>query len=791
MQATLVARPLVAFSILAALAACNDSAGDVAGGSAGGNTGGQQQVSANACANADGDGSEPLFARYYCVLSFDSAAVDAARSLAEFAVQHFGWAWSNSPSDQYDSFAFRAVRAEFAHSVGLSGAGQMIAVVDRGFDLTHPDLADKSVVGYGNLAPGGLTSHGTTVAVAAAGSQDEQGVMGVAYNADLHLTSFDNGLGSIAAATADALNAGAIVQNNSWGYCQRITQQGECVPIDIATVADAGDQAAREQAFANSVGVSRATAVSYLDALRDFTEEGVVVFANSNQDYDSVIGVMPGLPLAFPELMQGWLTVVNAVPAFNGDQIVSAERLSAACLDMAPSCLTAEGVFTLDGSTVSVGTSFAAPIVSAGVAILAEAFPVLSGPEIRNRLLFTADNSFFVADDVTDFGSGLRHGYNWEFGHGFMNLEAALLPIGAIGIAAGETVGDGITPLKDSTLVAGNIQGAVITQALAEQPLMLLDSLGGNFQTAADLLVQERSGTDWTGAFFDLPGDGTDLQQALRAITGSAGSLGEARFVGGDIADVLTDLGLLTPSALGRTDTMTMAGLDPAAAAVGMQGRIGSGAQLAVHAHMNPDATAHSATGGGLALQLGGADQQVSFGFSTLRENGGALGMVSLNEGDPMLGQAQALDLGYTRALGDRFQLGASAQFGTLQASGSGIWGAQENTGFDAYGVSLQGSGLLADGDRLVLAAALPLAVTQGTLTAALPVTRDADGAVQQSLVEIDLAPAQRQIDLSVEYGLPLTERTEVQLGAAVLRNSGHVAGRTDYFAAAGLTFQW
>ena len=75
------------------------------------------------------------------------------------------------------------------------------------------------------------------------------------------------------------------------------------------------------------------------------------------------------------------------------------------------------------------GSSFVAPQIAGAVALLAEHFPNHSAEQIVDRLLASADNSFFTRDGVVTFGNGIQHGYNDEFGHGFMDIYAALNPI--------------------------------------------------------------------------------------------------------------------------------------------------------------------------------------------------------------------------------------------------------------------------------------------------------------------------------------------------------------------------
>ena len=63
------------------------------------------------------------------------------------------------------------------------------------------------------------------------------------------------------------------------------------------------------------------------------------------------------------------------------------------------------------------------------MALLAEAFPNHTAEQITDRLLAYADNSFFNHDAVVTFGNGVKHGYDDEFGHGILDIYAALLPI--------------------------------------------------------------------------------------------------------------------------------------------------------------------------------------------------------------------------------------------------------------------------------------------------------------------------------------------------------------------------
>jgi lantibiotic leader peptide-processing serine protease len=124
-----------------------------------------------------------------------------------------------------------AVRAVDAWNAGYRGEGARVAVLDTGFDLTHPDLAPNiNLALSANFVPGETLqyalpdpfSHGSHVAGTIAAAQNDFGVIGVAPDAELVLVKVlsDSGSGSwewVIAGILHAADVDADVINMSLG----------------------------------------------------------------------------------------------------------------------------------------------------------------------------------------------------------------------------------------------------------------------------------------------------------------------------------------------------------------------------------------------------------------------------------------------------------------------------------------------------------------------------------------------------------------------------------------------
>ncbi|MBX3531814.1 MAG: S8 family serine peptidase [Rhizobiaceae bacterium] len=380
-----------------------------------------------------------------------------------------------------------------ADGSAVRGGGQLIAIVDEGFRTAHEDFSGKSIVEFSSSQASAERNHGTAVAGVAAARLNGVGIVGVAPDASLHLTSWGNQslgdmLGLLAASTRDAAARGAVAQNNSWGWTGERSAFSERAFFNASGLKDYA-------LFAPASYGGKASDWGVLfDAYDAFQSRGVIVYANSNDDTLPDVSAWAALPLLVPKLREAWVVVGNALLEVNSQgRIVDADMLSAPCGSAAAFCLVTDGsVMAPNAATDSsyaivTGTSFAAPQVAGHIALLSQAFPNLSPAERLTRLLATAQNgwSSFAATrsgEVT-FAPGVTRPQSRLYGMGVPDIAAALAPIGGLAIATGATVATAAAmPVGGGVDATAPVVGSAIAQALAGREIMLIDALGTDFR---------------------------------------------------------------------------------------------------------------------------------------------------------------------------------------------------------------------------------------------------------------------------------------------------------------------
>ena len=285
------------------------------------------------------------------------------------------------------------------------GKGVIVAVVDTGVDLTHPDLRENLVSGisfvnqvevedwdnpgqtllepFPNKGPIDDHGHGTHVAGTIAAAMNGIGVVGAAPNAKIMpvkvLSHTRSGFGSdVASGIVWAVEHGAKVINLSLGV------YGGSKPVERAV------------RYALAKGV-------------------VVVAAMGNDREDSYLeyGIHPSYPAALPGVIAvGATDDRDQVASFsNAGKWISVSAPGVDILSTTPTYEVSDPLPYEYGSMS--GTSMASPYVSGVAALLLSLYPNMTPAQVKARLESTAD-------DV-----GIT-GFDTFTGHGRINAARAL-----------------------------------------------------------------------------------------------------------------------------------------------------------------------------------------------------------------------------------------------------------------------------------------------------------------------------------------------------------------------------
>ena len=677
-----------------------------------------------------------------------ATAVTSARNAATFAVQQFSqWQDIFGPGafPSNSNWSYAAIKLEYARGAGLTGAGQTIAIYDNGFRLSHDELSadGRTVTDVNSTA---INDHGTAVASIAAGSESFGIMEGVAPNANLRLFGWaSSGGGSISweDSIQDAAANGVIAHNNSWA----LSSLGGSVP-GISS----NDLTLFESAFPE---------VGFLDDLTNFASNAVVVFAADNDETRTDSHYLAALPTLVPELEQGWLKVINLFVPYNApsNSFGTPVRLSAGCFEAARWCLGADGSMIFANSSgdtsysVGTGASFAAPQVAGAMALLGEAFPTLSAAELRNRLLASADNSFFAHTDQLVFEGGYAHGFNTEYGHGLMDLRAALLPIGTMSTLSANGV-----PLNvgEASVVSGGASGDTLMQGLSKINVLSTDQMRGDYlvnassfaarSTAPNRMVLDAARVHYA----DL------TSERATARMGSGGTWESHSANDGAIFDAIGQASLLDdydgPQFGFVTDNNTRFSMVLSA---------GSEDSVGIEA-------SHVRKIGGSILR---------FDVSAAQSTGSVLGIQSVGTSEEFNSVSTELGLALSIPLDDQSAFGLSGRYGAAWASGAGLIREFDRLDFSSFGASYSRSDIFRPGDNLTLLVERPVKIVGGSAHVEAASGRTTLGQLDYATHRIGLSPSANQVDIGFDFRSPLSDSTELHLGVRRSINSGHISG--------------
>lgn len=309
--------------------------------------------------------------------------------------------------EYWNSTGLELINAASAYAQGYTGQGITLGILDTPLRLTHPELAGQVL---GELVPAGYPlgdwtedGHGSHVAGIMVALRNGVGMQGVAFNAKLYAVALDLREQATTLPSPDFLTLYASmpnlkILNNSWGSTVFPYEGNDNVQ----------ESAAEFWADHDSSSLGRLV-----------MEYGkLAVFAAGNEGHVSPAGDAVS-PRYIPSLT-GWLNVISVDPAAitidaNGNKTGDVQSVSvfsnlAQGAELFSIAAPGSNIYSLDASGTGTGykldsgTSMAAPYVSGGLALVQQAFPWMTGKQLADTVLTTADNSDngrFTAPDFT------------------------------------------------------------------------------------------------------------------------------------------------------------------------------------------------------------------------------------------------------------------------------------------------------------------------------------------------------------------------------------------------------
>lgn len=667
------------------------------------------------------------------------------------------------PASSPDSAEYRAsigpvsANALVAYRAGASGAGVTIGIIDSGIDLQSAEFDNRisaaSADFAGNASADDIGGHGTAVAFTAAGRRNDVGTHGFAPQATV-----------------------LALRTDEPGSCE--ADDGCQHPDDAITRAVDAAVANRARVINISLGGS-AMAAPLINAVSRATAAGIVIVISAGNDSEA--NPDPFAAVATTTAARGLVIIAGSVGT--NDAISEFSNRAGTGQQVFLSAV-GERVRAPDESGQPYlwsGTSFSAPQISGAVALLAQAFPNLTGARIVELLYASARDAGAAGTDAI-------------YGRGVLDLTRTFQPQGATSSAAtGQAVsltdnGALSTPMGDAR--QGGL-GAIVLDGFDRAYAVDL----GRTITRASLAPRLRTALESTSIVRGAEAGALSL--SLTTIAGRRGAIADRLALGMSDARSARLLAGHVARRLGVADSIAIGFGESATALTSILQRRGEAAFLVARdpSRTNgfesmPDAafawrrdvgrigvTGAIESGNVLSPRadalMGLRDRwrrdrydRVALGADTGWSWGGA-GLTAswLREGDTVLGARFAAGIGAPRAdslfvdatarvdLGAWSLAGAARRGWTVADARLGVAGGGR-IATSGYALDLGRADLLSRGDRFGLRVAQPLRVESGAIGVTLASGYDyATGVSGYADQRINLAPRGREIDVEARYG--------------------------------------
>ncbi|MGI9503912.1 MAG: S8 family serine peptidase [Geminicoccaceae bacterium] len=574
------------------------------------------------------------------------------------------------------------------------------------------------------------------------------------------------------------------------------------------------------------------------DAVVRATDEGrIVVFSNGNTDRVDE----DGEPVEAALDAEGFQRSLVNDPRTNGLALVVSmvdennEAIINNCGTAKDNCLVALGIdvqTTVNGGGIGGvdGSSFAAPTVAGGLALIQDLFPTLTPEELVALVKRTA----------TDLG---EEGVDEVFGNGALNVERAVQPVGVASLPTTSSIRGEVVRLSNSTVGLGGAFGDSLSQVASLRQSFFLDEFRRPFKAdlsrqvvaadrginlegalgASDIETEtfvSRDGYQVTLAFKD---DG--LGNVFGTPVAAIGAAQEA-FEQENRLQTLRLSGEVTPGLEITSGFNLTAGQQLTA---GPASKATEGLFLFEADAVNPQ---HSFLGKGNGLSLTqdlSEATSLTIGFLTAGEqigdrngegttvqadlnhrfaNGAALGFAAsfTQESEGFLGseasgafadstktESQFYTLSGSLPLIADIDAFGSATVGLSDLSGvnGGLLSDLERTTSSAFALGLVKKGVIDDKDRLGLRFSQPLRI-EGSADAKLlvPTSVNADGSIVTTSDTVSLQPTGRELNLQLAYTRKLADTLNVTNYALARSEPGHNAEAKPDFGI-GVRMNW
>lgn len=330
--------------------------------------------------------------------------------------------------EYYASSGLDVINAAAAYNKGYSGKGVTLGVCDQPANFLHPEFTSKNfaqrisdswmVDGGSGVYDWSVFYHGTHVAGIMAASRDDIGMHGVAYNADIagapvwfDLGGYHNPPNPFEPYYS---HENIKIINNSWGkriyFDELFRSLGITLPKTADSLKDFG------QKLTTSLSAEGIQLSHILQPIGNTTEKGtLLIFSASNNGHPTpAINPFSGWfydtaqtnLISVTALNNNWDTYTRGMSR-QADGSISGDWLMTEFSDGAKYAeehtLAAPGNWILSTNADFAnsgtnyiregGTSMAAPFVSGVAGLVEEAFPYMSGKQIADTLLSTANSN--------------------------------------------------------------------------------------------------------------------------------------------------------------------------------------------------------------------------------------------------------------------------------------------------------------------------------------------------------------------------------------------------------------